>query len=290
MYIVKIPTHIPIIVSVSDSTGVWGNTTGIITTSSDAGRIQQDCDGLATTQGNSANVDQNPVQASTGISTGSLVAAILVPIIMSALIGGAIFFWWRRRKQKKVDEPALMPDAWTGPVNDPYTPNMSYRDSQPFSPYASTPTAGESKLARYRDEANATRSPSYQYGHSPYSRDGSSYGGEASAGIGMTLLTPPIDGYSRPTSSSGSQTKSLYVPNQHYAGEGDIVIQHRDGGAAIQEIPPPYLDHNAVAGPSGINSHYPESSNAAGPSGSGASGSTSVRPSDQSTSSSGLLG
>lgn len=54
---------------------------------------------------------------------------------------------------------------------------------------------------------------------------------------------------SRPLLPSGEQSAAEDSP--------DVVIQHRDGGR-VQEIPPPYFDHDSIDGPSNSDSNSTE--------------------------------
>lgn len=47
----------------------------------------------------------------------------------------------------------------------------------------------------------------------------------------------------------GGSSRSL-LPGEHATNDSpDVVIQHRDGGR-VQEIPPPYFDHDSMEGTS----------------------------------------
>lgn len=228
-----------LLVSVSDANGVWGTSPGIFKTAGAAVTNETNC--LFYTSTNTAdNVDQHPAQPSKSHTT--VIIAVIVPIVVVALLVGLAFFFLRHRKhQEREAEPAFLPDAWTGPS----IVESGTEGASTFSPYDPPPS---SKMARYREE----------YGDS--SRMSSSQ-----AGIGMGYLSPgmsgaqrrsgTMDGNSGPESAiSGSRTGS-YVGGKgdprlppgvsgEWTVEPDIIIQHRDGGA-VQEIPPPYLDHSA---------------------------------------------
>lgn len=251
---------------------MWANSSELFATQ---GPVVTDksCVGLVSSSGNSSSVNLHPKPPSK-TSGGKIAAAVVIPIILLLLAGVGVWLWRRRRNQLlREPEPAFLPDAWVGPTGP--TPGD---EASSYVPYSDSPRHPDSKLARYRDSASAAGS-------------GSGSGGGSSSQIGMALLSPRSggsaasyhDGMSSSGSGSGARSPigggggkgaQLYgsrgprlppgVPgNWEIQREGDIVIQHRDGGA-VQEIPPPYVDRGKDAAPSGSGSNQVAEAEASG--------------------------
>ncbi|KAL5522147.1 hypothetical protein ACEPAF_2004 [Sanghuangporus sanghuang] len=233
-----------LMVSVSDANGTWGTSTGIFKTAGDAVTNDTRC-AVVTNQGNSANIDQHPPQAS-GSNNTALIAGIVVPVVVVCLLAILAFFLWRRRKQAKSREaePAFLPEAWVGPSLTETGPDGASATYSPYDPPAN------SKLARYRDEVNShSRTPSSQQGILM---------GHLTPGSSGTPRQATFEGHSGPGSATGSRSQDgsgkggQRLPpgvSPDWTVEPDIIIQHRDGGT-VQEIPPPYPSFAAPAEPS----------------------------------------
>ena len=215
--------------SVVDANGVWGTSTGVFKTagSSDVGYCP-----VNPSAGNSANVDQHPKQPSSS-KAGTIVPAVVVPIVVLGALAGIGYWLWRRRQRaKEAPEPAFMPDAWTGPSMAEYQGGAAATgDRSSYNPYDPPPS---SKLARFRDD---------------YARSDS--------GAGAAFLAPGMShrgsSYDDTHFAGDGKTRSSTLPPGAAQGQPDV-IYHSDAGA-IQEVPPPYIDRSG--GASGSNALAP---------------------------------
>lgn len=236
--------------------------------STSTGSTNVDCIGLVSSSGNSTIIKQQNDAANAAAAAHrrrrSIIIGVCVTLACLILLGlgAAAFFWMRRRQRLKQEEEAsLAPHQF---VEVPKSPDQVLSVG---SDLTSSPRTEKVALAAV-GTSQAISSPS-QGSTAPGL---SSSNSDAIPHTSTTLTVTNADSQSTsgfatfPTASirrSGKAAEAGYTLQSHEPGsptsatsaggraeeEGEIVFQHRDGGGAVRELPPPYLDRSGP-GPS----------------------------------------
>ncbi|KAF8990709.1 hypothetical protein BDQ17DRAFT_1371570 [Cyathus striatus] len=241
-YIDRADPNTQLLAAISDLTGRWAKGTPIVSTK---GSANVDCIGLVSSSGNSTDLDRQ--SSGSGTNKTAIIVGVVVPVVV-LLILGAVFAWWfrrRRERQRLLIEPDVLPRQFeeTGGQVLSIT-NFSNSSPPPSSkalvfndtPYASNGpvrSASASSAAVSSTYYSSTASPQDDRGLEPNRRPNS-------AGRPGFAAFP-----SAPVRRTGKAAEAGSAD-----ADEEVVIQHRDGGAApVRELPPPYADRNA-SGPS----------------------------------------
>jgi len=233
--------------------------------STSIGSTNVDCIGLVSSSGNSTIIKQAADAANAAASAHkrrqSIIIGVSVTLGFLVLFGisVAIFFWMRRRQRLKQEEEAIL--SPTQFVEVERTPRQVVSISSDLGSSRGTGLSGKAALAAAAaGAAQSTSQGSTAPGSSPSNSDPipnssptlthTNADSQSSSGF-TTFPTTSIRrnpkaaeaGYI--VQSSGSDAAVSPVDE-----EGDVVFQHRDGGRAVRELPPPYLDQSGPSPPS----------------------------------------
>lgn len=229
--------------------------------STSTGSTNVDCIGLVSSSGNSTTIKQENDAANAAASARERRRKIIIGVCVTlgCLIllglGAATFYWMRRRQRLKQEEEAsLAPHQF---VEVPKSPDQVLSVG---SDLTSSPRAEKAALAAV-GASQAISSPS-QGSTAPGL---SSSNSDTVANTSNILTVSNADSQSTsgfatfPTASIRRNPKAAeagYTLQSHEPGspasatsavgraEEEVVFQHRDGGGAVRELPPPYLDRS----------------------------------------------
>jgi len=209
----------------------------------------------------------------------AIIAGVLVPVLVLLIIGGGIAYYLWRRKRGQLREINMGPlDTTPKPFIDegqvlsinsfldthsdasprsPKTPpgappglghggqnSLSLTGSEPFDPYSMTDSTATSSTRP--NSGSSTGRPGFtSFPSTSVRRPG---GKAAEAGMNRSpnsdlLSTSGTQTNGSSSSAPGSTTQ--LAPStiiQSSDNQGEYIIQHRDGGGVVRELPPPYAD------------------------------------------------
>ncbi|RXW22301.1 hypothetical protein EST38_g3548 [Candolleomyces aberdarensis] len=263
-YINRAETGRTMIIGISDLTGRWATGTPYVET---YGSEDYECVGLVSSSSTAARLKEETdarKRAANKRRTG-IIVGVTVPlvIILLALIGGGVW-WYRRRQERQAREPA--PDS-VEPYSyheEPLTlPAGLYGSSSGYSPVSKSAletsqmvNVGESGVLSYATAPSGAGSPSI---HGSFSHS-SAFTSSDTAHTGGVRTRPSFNTFPvRPSTSKSAEAAQAPVilsPDSEYAsgssarpvsgGGEEIIIQHRDGGGVVRELPPPYADRSRL--------------------------------------------
>ncbi|KAF5350917.1 hypothetical protein D9758_010497 [Tetrapyrgos nigripes] len=263
------PDHL-LLVSVSDFTGRWAFGSPVINPLG-----VSDCVGLVSSSGNATELDQAQKEAEDAAARNksnrktAIIAGVLVPVLALLIGGGIIAFYIRRRRHRMAKEINMGPlDTIPKPFIDegqilsinsfldthsntsPRTPKTppgppglvghtvqnSVASSEPFDPYNTT----EHSSTRPNSSSSSGR-PGFNSFPSSSVRRPSANGKAAEAAMSRSARSD----VSNPSTSQAGPSlppNTTLIPSPD--GDGEYIIQHRDGGGVVRELPPPYADRS----------------------------------------------
>lgn len=183
----------------------------------------------------------------------AIIAGVTVPIVVLLLAAIGFGAWWflRRKKQQKTELEAKEVEPFSYQEEPLHLPDGRYAGSTGYSgqskPHMSANEHGSTTGGlSYTTSGGPPTSPSI---HGSFAAS-TAYSG-TQAGQSSAHGVPP----SRPLTGKAAEAAQNVVlsPDSEYAqasgsrqNPDEIVIQHRDAGPTVRELPPPYLDRSLL--------------------------------------------
>ncbi|KAJ8522407.1 hypothetical protein ONZ45_g994 [Pleurotus djamor] len=281
-YINRADPGTTLLAAVSDVTGRYASGTATVKT---AGSTNVDCIGLVTSSGNSTVIQQQMEEAARKadddrrrrqVITGVCAA---VGVIAGLALAAAAYWYYRRRNRQRQELEEAQPrkfedsngheqyvsaiafphDASPSHSRSPKSAELSgssvalmhaqYADAATFDPYQQTSNTESSRPhSDSTSSSGAGAGLSSRPSFAAFPTSSRRYNKAAEAGFRPSSSG---SGSQRPMSSDGSSQvgSSSYPPTTHLLDDQpEIIIQHRDGGPTVRELPPPYADRGQRQG------------------------------------------
>ncbi|KAJ2918920.1 hypothetical protein MD484_g1560, partial [Candolleomyces efflorescens] len=266
-YINRAEAGRPMMIGVSDFTGRWATGTPWVET---YGSDNVDCVGLISSPSTVAQLakEAEDRQRAANKKRTGIIVGVTVPlvVILLAVIGFGVW-WYRRRQERLAREPAADSVEPYSYHEEPLTlPSSFYGSSSSgYSPVSKTAlettqrtNVGESGVLSYTTAPSGAGSPSI---HGSFSHSSAFTSSDtAHTGSGVVRPRPSFNTFPvRPSTSKSAEAAQAPVilsPDSEYAsgsstrhvngGGEEIIIQHRDGGGVVRELPPPYADRTRL--------------------------------------------
>ncbi|KAJ3513017.1 hypothetical protein NMY22_g15167 [Coprinellus aureogranulatus] len=239
-----------LIFGLSDFTGRWASGVPLVNTT---GSTNIDCPGRVSQPGIQSQLDQEERdrRAASNKKRTAIIAGVTVPVVLIVLAGIGFGVWWylRRKKQQKPILEAKEVEPFSYQEEPLHLPAGRYHDSTGYS--------GQSKAhlaSTNGHNSTGAGSLSYTSGGPPTSP---SIHGSFAASTAYTSQAGHSSttgaGSTRPLTGKAAEAAQAVVLSpdsefNHASGSGmngeEIVIQHRDAGPSVRELPPPYADRS----------------------------------------------